>query len=181
MVPYSWNQDSACVSEETCALTGDAMFTAHLRAAVVMFRRTILSRASLYTALVMTLGFHTRLDLQHNFCTVISPPSGAASGILFMLMAALIRTLPVSAIFTDFIPREPHPSCKQASPRPFKDLASSLCGSRHIAGNFTFNNTQTSPSGRAWILRWLACAPEQRDNSECLRREATSQLIQGTV
>ncbi len=36
---------------------------AHLRAAVVMFRRTILSRASLYTALVITLGFHTRLDL----------------------------------------------------------------------------------------------------------------------
>ena len=46
------------------ALNGAKILATHLRAAVVIFRRTILSRASLYTALVMTFGFHTRLDLQ---------------------------------------------------------------------------------------------------------------------
>ena len=39
MVPCRWNQDTAGVSGECDALIGQAMFTAHLRAAVVMFRR----------------------------------------------------------------------------------------------------------------------------------------------
>ena len=51
-----------------CKMQADGVVrvhVAHLKAAVVMFRRTILSRASLYTAFVITLGFHARLDLQH--------------------------------------------------------------------------------------------------------------------
>jgi len=47
---------------------------AHRKAAVVMFRRTILSRASLYTAFVITLGFHARLDLQHPAIALAQSP-----------------------------------------------------------------------------------------------------------
>ena len=45
---------------------------ANLKAAVVMLRRIILSKASLYTAFVMTLGFHTRRVLQSNGMLVLN-------------------------------------------------------------------------------------------------------------
>ena len=57
-----------------------------------------------------------------------------------------MRDSPVSAIFTNFVPREPHLSRKQASPGPLKDLSSSLCGSRHFVGKSTISSVGTSSS-----------------------------------